>query len=433
MAFVLDQNLKAYATDCQWKKLQALEEHGSERKAAKALGVHHRAIAEAKSAVIKKAAQTGYAPEYDLVHPAAPGMIVKGTSIRYNEDGVAEQYWNKTRMEGRDPEESVRLPDPKTITKVSTLYDQQGRVTQQWVAEKPEAVAQMGAWEEFAKALAEDLPRVEPIPAPATLHSDLLVAYPVGDHHLGMLSWSKETGADYDMKISEQLLMGAMDHLVQAAPAADTGLVVFLGDFLHYDSFEPVTPTNRNQLDSDTRYPKMVRAGIRCMRYMVDAALRKHKIVHVMVEIGNHDLSSSIFLMECLSCIYEKEPRVTVDTSPQHYHYFQFGEVLIGTHHGHGTKMSSLPLIMAADCPKEWGETTYRYWWTGHVHHGKTQAAVVNQDYVGCSVESFRVLAPVDAWAHQKGYRSARDMNSIIIHKRFGEVSRNRVNPEMFS
>ncbi len=432
MAYTLDSKLCEYATDDQWEKLRVLAVYGSERAAARFLGCHHRSIHRAKMSVLRKAAQKGYAPEYDLTHPVAPGMSSKGTSIRYDSDGKVQQYWNKTKQEGRDPKDVVNLPDPKTIVKLSTLYDQEGNITQQWVAEKPDAIAQANAWVEYAKALTEDLPRLQPIEIPERGVEDLMVCYPIGDHHLGMLSWDKETSDDYDMVIAESLLMQSMNHLIQTAPSANQSLVVFLGDFFHYDSFEPVTPTSRNQLDADSRFPKMVRTGIRCMRNAIDQALTKHSVVYVIVEIGNHDMSSSIFLMECLDNIYELEPRVFIDTSPKYYHYHTFGNCLIGTHHGHCTNMKNLPLIMAAVCPVQWGKTKYRYWWTGHIHKSKTQAAISADDYAGCTVESFRVLAPLDAWAHQKGYRPHRDMKSIILHREFGEVARNTVNPEMF-
>ena len=215
------------------------------------------------------------------------------------------------------------------------------------------------------------------------------------------------------------------------APPCGEALIVFLGDFMHYDSFTAETPTSRNALDSDTRYPKMVRAAIRTMRYMIEQALHRHAHVTVIVEIGNHDLSSSIFLMECLSNIYENEPRITVDTSPAHYHYKVFGKNLVGVHHGHGTKMANLPLIMATDMPAEWGNTIHRMWYTGHIHTQKTQAAVSSQDFSGCTVESFRILPPPDAWAAQHGYRSISDMKSIILHHEHGEGSRFTVNPSM--
>lgn len=371
-------------------------------------------------------AQRGYAPANDLTHELPEGLTLKGTSIRYDGDGTVQQYWNKSRLAGLEPEDSVVLPDPKKITKTSTLYDQQGRVTQQWVSEKQEDKDREALWLEFAKALAEDLPRAQPIPANDHLASDQLAAcYPVGDHHFGMRSWSEETGADYDLNIAERLLTQATDYLLAATPACEQAFIAFLGDLNHYDSFEAVTPTHRNLLDADGRFPKMVRVAIRSIRYMIEAALRRHKHVTVIIEIGNHDMASSVFLMECLANIYENEPRVTIDRSPSHYHYFTFGKCLVGTHHGHGSKMEKLPLIMAADRPAEWGAALHRYWWTGHIHSRTAH------DFNGCTVESFRILPPADAYAAQKGYRSIRDMKAIVLHKEFGEVARHTVNPQM--
>jgi hypothetical protein len=379
------------------------------------------------------AAQQGYAPDFDLTHSVPEGLTLKGTSINYRGDGTIRDYWNKTKAQGRLPEETVQLPDPKKIDRVSTNYGSDGRVTQQWVSEKATDAQRETLWQAFADGLKSEMPRAEPVTAPAPGAPDLLAVYPVGDHHLGMLSWDVETGANYDLSIGERLLCGAIDYLVEAAPSCQQALVAFLGDLVHYDSFESVTPTSRNLLDADGRFPKMVRVAIRAMRYTIQSALKRHQQVHVIVEIGNHDLSSAVFLMECLSVAYENEPRVTIDTSPRHYHYFDFGQCLIGTHHGHGAKMDSLPLIMATDRADAWGRTKFRYWFTGHIHHAKSKSVVDrSQDYNGCSVESFRILPPTDAYGAQKGYRASRDMKAIVMHREFGEVARHTVNPDMF-
>jgi hypothetical protein len=119
---------------------------------------------------------------------------------------------------------------------------------------------------------------------------------------------------------------------------------------------------------------------------------------------------------------------VTIDISPRLYHYYRFGNNLLGTHHGHRTKMADLPLIMAADRPKDWGETEHRYWMTGHLHSKE----VISKDFTGCRVERFCILGPEDAWAYGAGYRSKREMNGLIFHRDFGEAGRNIVSPAMF-
>jgi hypothetical protein len=372
---MIDWNWERFATAREWEILTTADPEVSKR--------HVRRV---KAAVEAKAALAGYSPDHDMTHEAPPGFNVKG---------------------------------------MSTLYDSDGEVKVQWVKTNQNKEQQEIAFRAAIEAFTEDLPRVELIPMPETGSDQLMACYPVGDHHMGMLAWHRETGEDYDLQIAENLLMGATNHLIQMAPACETCTIVFLGDFMHYDSFTPETPTSRNKLDADSRYPRMVKYAVRSMRYMIQRALTRHQTVNVIVEIGNHDLSSSIFLMECLSNVYEIEPRVNIDTSPMHYHYFTHGKVLVGVHHGHGAKMPQLPLIMATDRPEEWGQAQFRYWWTGHVHHDQTK------DYHGTKVESFRILAPNDAWAREKGYRTMQDMKAIILHKEFGEVSRHTVNPEM--
>jgi len=391
MKYERDERLREFATETQWERLEATWNCGSVAKAACALGCKTAAIRVAFRRVKEKAVARGYSPEYGLTHPAPEGM---------------------------------------RVTKVSTMRGPNGELRAQWVQEKPEDAEKELAWRTLADELTQTIPPASPIRIqPGWFDQDLCVSYPIGDQHMGMLAWGKEcANGDYDLKIAEKLLRDAMDYLVCSAPRAAHALIAVLGDFLHYDGQFPVTPTGGNMLDSDTRFPQMIRAAIRTIRYTIDRALEHHEKVHLIIEVGNHDLYSSIFMMECLRAVYENEPRLTIDTSPRHYHYFQFGKVLVGTHHGHGAKLPDLPLIMATDVPEMWGATEHRYVWVGHVHHSQKLGT---KDYVGATVETFQVLAAQDAWHSQKGYRSKRSMKSITLHREFGEVSRNSVNPEM--
>lgn len=321
--------------------------------------------------------------------------------------------------------EAQEIPNG-VVTKTSTLYDADGNMKAQWVMEKPEDQDRLILWTEIAKDLAKDIEPLPELVTPDRVDENLLVTYPIGDLHLGMLSWDKETGADWDLKIGERVFDKAIKYLIENAPSSDDALVAFLGDFMHYDSFEAVTPTAGNLLDSDSRYPKMVRVAIRSARNAIETAAAKHRNIRIIFEIGNHDISSSIFMTEALRVLYENNPRIVIDTSPAHFHYVEHGKVLIGTHHGHGVKLERLPGIMAADRAEAWGRTKFRYWLTGHIHQQK------HFDFPGVSVESFRVLAPQDAWASNKGYRSPRDMKAIVYHSEYGEVSRLTVNPDMF-
>lgn len=360
--------------------------YGGDRPAARELGMTRQSLQDARKVVMAKAARAGYAPDHDMLHPVPDGFRLKGTSTLYDEAGAKRLQWVKTTIDQERQEELFRAA---------------------------------------VEAFASGLPRASKMPVPKDGPDVLMPGFLIGDHHLGMLSWDEETGQDYDLSIGEQVLCGAMDHLIVAAPGANQCVIIFAGDYTHWDGTVPETPTSKHHLDADSRFPKMIRVAIRTMRYLIEKAAAKYKIVNVIIEPGNHDLYSAVFLMECMRNIYENNPRIKIDTSPMHFHYLEFGANLIGVHHGHGAKMKDLPLIMATDKPEAWGRTRYRYWFTGHVHHDR------QVDYTGCRVESLRILPPADAWAAQNGYRAQQDMKAVIFHREFGEVARHTVNPAM--
>jgi hypothetical protein len=403
-------------------------------------GLHEDEVKRRKEA-IEQCLREGYSPvgvrmgtKGSAVEEAARRLgNVKASSLATALRGKSlEPDWTQyvpapDARRGYSPEHDMTrtVPDGYFVKGVSSYYDADGNLKGQWVKSSADQERQDEIFREAIAAMVDEIEPAAPVKPPKSSLDHLMACYPVGDHHLGMLSWAEETGANYDLDIAERLLSGAATHLVQTAPHSTRAVIVILGDFLHYDSFVAVTPTNKNPLDADGRYPKMVRVAIRSLRRMVKTALEHHQEVLLIIEFGNHDPATSVFLMEALAALYDDEPRVTVDRSPRHHHYFSFGKCLVGTHHGHGTKMADLPLLMATDQPDLWGQAEYRYWWTGHVHHDQAK------DFNGCRVESFRILAPADAWAANKGYRSQRDMKAIILHKDYGEVARHIVNPAM--
>lgn len=261
----------------------------------------------------------------------------------------------------------------------------------------------------------------DPVPEPPRADRDLLAVYPMGDPHVGMYAWAQETGASFDLDIAERDLVRATKQLVQLAPPAHQALVVDLGDFFHADDQSNETKRGKHQLDVDSRWAKVLRTGVRIMATLVDLALTKHKRVKVICARGNHDDHSAIVLATCLEQRYLRDPRVEVDTSPAKYHYHRFGRCLLGVTHGDTARYPQLPGIMACDRPEDWAATAYRYWLTGHVHHDRVM------EFPGCLVESFRTLAPRDAWHAAQGYRAGRDMKLDVYHRELGRVTRHVV------
>ena len=317
------------------------------------------------------------------------------------------------------------VPDGFHVKGTSTLYGPDGAVSAQWVKTSIDQERQKELAKAMIEAMAEDLPKLPKTAKPTGLNKDLMACYPIGDAHIGMLSWPKETGEVWDLEEAERVQCGAMAQLVELSPPSEKATIVNLGDFLHYDNSEGITARSGNHLDTDGRYPKMAKIAVKIIRQAIESALKRHGSVHVINCIGNHDDNGAVWLAICLANIYENEPRVTVDTTPSVFNYFRHGKVLVGCHHGNTAKPDKLQGVMAADRPKDWGDTSFRYWWGGHIHHDS------KKEFPGVTFESFRTLASKDAYAHSGGYRSGRDMKCIVLHNEYGEVIRHTVNPQM--
>jgi hypothetical protein len=382
-----DKRLTEWATPRQIEFIEAIEKCGSERKAAAALGISRGTISNSMLALKKRAARSGYSPDHAMTRTVPDGYLVKG---------------------------------------VSTYFDAEGKPRAQWVKSAVDNERQAAIMREAFDAMAKELPRLKPAPAPAETKADLCNVYTLTDCHLGALAWHREGGADWDVKIAERMLVAAFEQMVNSAPPAKTGLIAQLGDFLHSDGMLPVTPTNGHILDQDGRFSKIVGAALRVLRRIVDFALERHERVVVLMAEGNHDLASSIWLRAMFKALYENEPRVTVIESELPYYVHQHGETLIAFHHGHMKKNDALPIFFAAQFPKVWGATTKRYAHTGHRHH------VEEKEHSGMTVIQHPTIAARDAYASRGGWLSERAAVAITYHSRFGQVARTIVTPDMF-
>jgi hypothetical protein len=328
---------------------------------------------------------------------------------------------------GFDPEGSLQHKAPAgfSIDRVSSFIDDEGKVQRQWVIANRDKEDQFNAMMDAWNQVCVDLPKIELTKVPKSTTKNLLCDYTIGDNHTGLYSWAKEAGDDWDLDKSVDILRKAMNHLVYHAPAAETAYILDVGDFFHADNQSNETSHSGNKLDVDGRYAKVLSAGIQCVCDLIILALQKHKKVVYRSVIGNHNEHSAVMMNLAVKMRFHDEPRLEVLDSPNHHHYYQFGTNLLADTHGHTTKADNLPLLMAVDVPEMWANTTNRVWRTGHIHH------LSQKEYSGCTVVSYRTLAPKDAWHSASGYRSNREMQVTVYHKDKGKVGASFVNPSM--
>ena len=383
----VDEALKQWATETQARHIDAVNEHGSMRAAAKALDVNCRAIWQSITSVKRKASIHGYSPDHGMTRAVPDTHVAKGVSTYFDADGKIRGQWVKSSLD------------------------------EQKAAEVRQAILE---------AFAEEVRGLAPlINAPEHVRSDLLAVYPWGDPHFGLYAWAKECGEAFDLVEAERLTLGAVDRLVASAPHAETAIILPLGDNLHANDQSNQTPAHKHQLDVDSRYPKVLGIAIKAIRHCVLRALQKHSRVIVRIEPGNHDPEAKWALAYALSAYFENESRVTVDLTPGKFWFYRFGSVLLGSTHGDTVKHDALLGVMAVDRAKDWGETKYRYWYTGHVHNQTVK------ELPGVVCESFRTLAAKDAYAAGHGYRAGRDMRLIVHHRDWGEIERHRCDVAM--
>ena len=385
----VDPALFEYATARQAQVLKAIQSEGSCQAAASALGVDRSYPAKIVAALEKKAALKGYSPRHDMTHPVPDGFAVRG---------------------------------------VSTYYDEEGKVRGQWVKSSADEERRWELLKEAVEALSQDVKGLAPLtPIPAQSCADLLTVIPMGDPHFGMYAWAQEAGENFDTDVARKLTLAAVDRLLSVAPASETCVILPLGDIFHANDQTNQTPAHKHQLDTDSRFVRVLQITVQTFRHAIQRALEKHPKVIVRFVRGNHDPEAVWALAVAISAFFDSEPRVTIDLSPADHWFLRFGKVLIGATHGDRSKPESLMGIMACDRPQDWGETAYRYFYTGHIHSSN------KKEFPGMVWESFRTLAAKDAYAAGHGYRAGRDMLAIVHHKEHGEIERHRCDVGMIA
>ena len=364
----------------------AIQEHGSQAKAAKALGINVRTLERR----INRAARQGYMPELDLTRKGPEFMRLGGFSdMRKNSDG---------------------LPI--------------------WYKFKEDQILQLEMMKGFCKEYLEDTPKIKVGKCKAKAeegfdHNDIIPWFNIGDGHLGMLAHAAETGENFDLKIGERELCEAMSVAIERAPLSSRCVIQDMGDMTHYETNDGVTMGHGHALDFDSRYPKMIATYARVMRHIIETALDKYENVDLIINQGNHSRSNDQWMAVFMRHVYEGTDRLTVLNNDSVFIPYRMGNTFVMCHHSDKCKPGKLADVMATDFRQDFGEAAYKFVDIGHVHHRS-----VAKEMGDVTVESFNQLAAKDKYAHDGGWRSRSCLTTVIRSKTYGEVGRLRVTAE---
>jgi phage gp36-like protein len=374
----IDRKLLDYCTTTiQKRNINAVVDSGSVEAACRELQVDRRALQRSIATVRKNAADRGYAPGHWESGTAAGRKMGKVT-IQRGADGEIQRTWE--RQVDEDKQNALMA---------------------------------------FAQMLTADIEPAKPKPLPKIKKHDpdMLTGIFIGDAHVGMRAFGKETKhSNFDTDIATQQLRDAADYLVAKAEPTETGLLVNVGDFMHANT-QHNTTFSGTPLDVDSRHYAVMEAAAETMAYMVDRMLSKFKKVVLICARGNHDTDVAGAITLMMKFYYRNEKRVNVLDSDGFYHYVEYGNWLLGVHHGDKQKPESLAGSMARDMAKAWGRTTHRLWCCGHFH--KENVKVLP----GCKYKVFAAMPPPDSWHASHGYLGDGEMEMLTFKKSGGLYS----------
>lgn len=426
--------LLSFATENEAKWIRACLRYGGARAAAKATGGKACLCFSALRTVRARAARFGFAPEHGWNPPAKrtakANTLPEGFDLGARSDfvdlqtGEGKSAWLKSRQERGTPE-----PPPEGFVPrvVSQYTDGQGGLIGQWKrfqpGEEEHIKATLAAWERHA-ALYKGLAGAMTAPDESALDPDLVGVLPIGDPHIGLLSWAPETGDHQDTGIVCRELLCCVRQVIHDMPACPHIIIGNLGDALHSQDDSNKTPGHGNVLDVDGRFAKVLDAAHVAFRGIIDAARAKFSKVTFRNLPGNHDPRVAVELMMWLRAVYENEPRVEIADAFAAHQYDRFGVNLLGWHHGDRSKKAELPAIMASDHDGGgtgwWGETTEHVWHVGHEHH------TTQLETPSCLVHVHNTLVGRDAY-HAGRYRAKRMLEAYTYHKLWGLHTSNTV------
>lgn len=179
----------------------------------------------------------------------------------------------------------------------------------------------------------------------------------------------------------------------------ERAILVLGNDWWHIDNAHGGTTRGTPQDVDGIPAPEMVAQGYAVAAEIIDRirGIGCPNGVEVRVVPSNHGEWSDYHLYSGLRFGYRHIDSVKIVGGATPRQYLRYGANLIGLEHGDGPKEGDLPLIMAKEARRAWGECGHNYWLTAHRHHLKEQD-------LGALVMQAPSLAGKDRWHNKKGY-----------------------------
>lgn len=317
------------------------------------------------------------------------------------------------------------------VDKMSTLVrenDEGGERVLTWYKSSKEAEALNEIVEFIETKAARKYPPLPKITkTKMSRRKDLLNAYYLGDPHMNMLSWARETGRNWNLDLALEHHDGAMADMLARSPDASEGILCTLGDLFHNDSLKAITPGSGNVVDVDGRMMKAFDATVLMVERFLQTMLKKYDHVHYICVPGNHSETLERVFCACMKIAFKNEKRITVHDNVRKHIPFVWEKNFILATHGDRLTPQKKADIAVAKYRHEHGNANFTHVVSGHLHHTE------QKELSGALVEIFSVLTPPDAWHMEGGYiTSDQAAHQVTYHKEGGIYCRTQTNPRIY-
>lgn len=218
---------------------------------------------------------------------------------------------------------------------------------------------------------------------------------PLYDLHFGRQYAIDGTVMDH-LDLASSLTPMVTQFIEHAHTSRATRVILVIGqDFLNSDTILGTTTKGTPQRNS-LPWHEAFAQGLVLLTDIIDRVSERF-FTTVIYSEGNHDTVLSFCLAKALEQRYTLSTCVEVDASvsPRKYETIAENTLLGFIHDPNHPNISSL---MQTDVPKLWGQTSSRYWITGHVH---SLGISTGRGYTVITCPSPAIM---DEWADDRGY-----------------------------
>jgi len=257
----------------------------------------------------------------------------------------------------------------------------------------------------FEKYQSVNMPNFTPSQAKVTEQENFAVIN-LYDAHLDKVPIMATTGETSSLEENINIYLGGLEELLDKVSGYNVDHIYYpLGNDLFHvnDSTQSTKKGTRLEYyeSPEDSYEAICDAAITSIKMVSDLAP-----VTIPFIKSNHDQDRIHTLSFLAYKMFENTPRVTIDKGRQQRKYIKEGKNLIGFAHGdkEKNKIANLPLLMAQEEKKWWGQTENRQWYLGDLHHAFEYKFLKSKDFPGVTVSFLRSIGTSDEFHHDYGY-----------------------------